>query len=146
MRDKFVSFWRRKEDYKSAPLNSSTVISTVTNLFLFFILPWIRRQAKKPFEKIDLAPTSMMESFLMTTNPVIRLAQLYFLSRAFSNIFGSQLHKVCSFRKMTPRLNSLLKFVLGVATVLVVFLSVVSVTIVLTHETNKVVTMGKRFV
>lgn len=44
---------------------------------MLFILPWIRNQTKHSFESIDFNLPSVWSSFVLTTNPVVRVAQAY---------------------------------------------------------------------
>lgn len=97
LRDNFVNFWRRNPN-NNLKLTGSAILSTAFSLFMFFILPWIRRQAKKGYVKINFSLPAMVESFVMTTNPIIRVAQLYFLRYPLPNAarpFATSLGPAC---------------------------------------------------
>ena len=72
---RFVAIWDRKNHIDSN--QKISIIRTLGYSILLIILPWIRNQTKHSFDSIDFNLQSVWSSFVLTTNPVVRVAQAY---------------------------------------------------------------------
>lgn len=94
LREKFIGAFKRNPNYEIE--HKKSVLTIILQAVLFFLLPWIRNQSKKPFEEIDFSAGWVWRCFVFTNNPVIRVAQGYLLLYAVSDVVESLLE--CSER------------------------------------------------
>lgn len=123
---------------------------TLSYVILLFILPWIRNQSKHSFDSIDFNISSVWSSFVLTTNPVVRVAQAYlfmYISIYFRQILYSLASKKLiqwfTFEFVTDRTRNFLNVVFGIITAITVLLTIGTFAVVITTEFGRAYTITK---